>query len=95
MKNYKTIPEKMQKHSELIDNTITDPEIQEGVAEYGYTSEKINDGKVHLDETAEQIVKHGDEDADQVHADDEFISQRDKILSGREALGIRAEGQKC
>lgn len=79
MRNYKPIPEKMQKHSELINNTITDPVILAAVATYGYTPEKLDIGKSLLNETADLIVKHGDEDAEQAHADDDFKMQRIKI----------------
>lgn len=79
MRNYKSIPEKMQKHSELIENTISDSAILAAVAVYGYTAEKLDIGKGLLDEAAELIVKHGDEDAEQVHADNEFKMQRSKI----------------
>lgn len=79
MSKHKSIPEKMQKYSELIDNTISDPVILSGVAVYGYTLEKVKLGKVHLDETAELIVKQGDEDAEQKHADDSFKALRSKI----------------
>ena len=74
-----SIPEKMQKHSELIDNTISDPAILDGVAVYGYTPEAVNVGKVHLTESAELVIKQGDEDAEQKHADNGFKTLRSKI----------------
>lgn len=79
MSKHKPISEKMQKYSELINNTISDPEILAGVAVYGYTPQKLNIGKVLLDKTAELIVKQGDENVEQTHANNEFKYQRIKI----------------
>lgn len=79
MKNYHSIPEKMQKYSELINNTINDSEIVNEVANFGYTAEKLGVGKTLLEETISLITKHGDEDIEKMHASNEFNVQRTKV----------------
>ena len=79
MSKHKSIPEKMQKHSELITNSINDPEISDEVADFGYTREKLNEGNTLLEETTVLIVKQGDEYADQKHADGDFMSLRSSL----------------
>ena len=79
MNRYQSIPEKIQKHSELINNSINDHEISGEVAVYGYSTEKLAEGKALLDEAQGLITKQGDEEAEKIHASKAFNDQRTRI----------------
>ncbi len=74
-----TLQDEMQSHHTLIENTLNTPAILDEVTIYGYTIEKINEGKTLLDETTLLFTSWEKEIVEKVNATAEFNQLRDTI----------------
>jgi hypothetical protein len=67
----KKIDELIVKAGLAINNSLQNAELQPMLAEYGYTPEKLAEGKTLLDKTVSLTVAHKKEYGDQYQATDE------------------------